>query len=508
MNMMRIFLSIWCCLLLLMGCESHEAEEQQVVFHSVDLGKEANVSCFEVEPNGSMWIGLDGQGLAYKVADGKPCTFYDKLSGTLPSDVVLCHFKDSKGRLWFGTFGNGMFYWDESAFHLPEQEGLRGKELEYVSGFLEDVDGALWIATQTNGIACCDSTGKVEFFTEDNSDLQTNWIADIATFDRQSIYVASGWGLFLIDAHTKKIEPVVDKEGHSFLEKQLARVLYADKSYRLWIGTKTGLYIYNRNTREYVRLTTDDGMADNYVKAIAPDTRGNMWVTSDHSVTLIMMNKKQEGVQYLCRAFSDRNTLGDAVLHVRAAVCTPDGNMMFGTSKGCIVAKTGVSQSSLVGSGTLVPWLAALLVLVLLVAFQLLYHQRKKRRLGLAPVYAEIEPKKMEISSVDEQLKEKAIRVVEENMGNSEFSVEDLSVALGMSRGHLYKRLVAITGKTPIEFIRVIRVKQGRQMLEKSGESISQIAWLIGMSPKQFAKYFKEEYGMLPSDFIKKMGAE
>ena len=119
-------------------------------------------------------------------------------------------------------------------------------------------------------------------------------------------------------------------------------------------------------------------------------------------------------------------------------------------------------------------------------------------------VHAPIEPSTLEITSADEQLKEKAIRIVEEHISESEFSVEDLSAALGMSRGHLYKRLVAITGKTPIEFIRTIRIKRGRQLLEESGEGVQQVAWRIGMSPKQFAKYFKEEYGLLPSDFIRK----
>ena len=117
--------------------------------------------------------------------------------------------------------------------------------------------------------------------------------------------------------------------------------------------------------------------------------------------------------------------------------------------------------------------------------------------------HAPIEPSTLEITSIDQQLKENAIRIVEDHISNSEFSVEQLSAALGMSRGHLYKRLLAITGKTPIEFIRTIRIKRGLQLLEQSGENVSQVAWQIGLSPKQFAKYFKEAYGMLPSEYKK-----
>lgn len=115
----------------------------------------------------------------------------------------------------------------------------------------------------------------------------------------------------------------------------------------------------------------------------------------------------------------------------------------------------------------------------------------------------DVSPCEITVSSLDEQLIEKAIHVVEENMDNSEFSVEELSLQVGMSRGHLYKKLMLITGKSPLEFIRILRIKRGRQLLEQSQFSISQIAYQIGLSPKLFAKYFKEEYGCLPSEYGK-----
>ena len=107
------------------------------------------------------------------------------------------------------------------------------------------------------------------------------------------------------------------------------------------------------------------------------------------------------------------------------------------------------------------------------------------------------------VSKLDEQLIDKAIRIIEEHMTDPDFSVEDLGKEIGMSRSALYKKLSFITGKSPIEFIRILRLKKGKEMLEKGETSISQIAWNVGFSPKQFAKYFKEEYGCLPSDYVK-----
>lgn len=116
----------------------------------------------------------------------------------------------------------------------------------------------------------------------------------------------------------------------------------------------------------------------------------------------------------------------------------------------------------------------------------------------------DVSPAEITITSLDETLIENAIRIVEENINNIEFSVETLSTALGLSRGHLYKKLMAITGKGPTEFIRTIRLKRGRQLLEKSQLQIAEIAYEVGFnSPKRFAKYFREEFGSLPSEYLR-----
>lgn len=106
------------------------------------------------------------------------------------------------------------------------------------------------------------------------------------------------------------------------------------------------------------------------------------------------------------------------------------------------------------------------------------------------------------VSRLDKELMEKVTQAVENNMANSDFSIDELTQELGISRSRLYKKLTSITGKSPIEFIRVLRLKKGKQLLEEGETSVSQIAWAVGFSPKQFSKYFKDEYGCLPSEYI------
>jgi signal transduction histidine kinase/ligand-binding sensor domain-containing protein/DNA-binding response OmpR family regulator len=116
--------------------------------------------------------------------------------------------------------------------------------------------------------------------------------------------------------------------------------------------------------------------------------------------------------------------------------------------------------------------------------------------------HIEINPREINITSLDEKLIQKALDLVENNISDSDFSVKRLSHELGMSRVHLYKKLSSLTGKTPIEFIRIIRLKRAAQLLEKSQLTISEVAYEVGFNnPKYFAKYFKSEFNILPSQY-------
>ncbi len=134
-----------------------------------------------------------------------------------------------------------------------------------------------------------------------------------------------------------------------------------------------------------------------------------------------------------------------------------------------------------------------------------LLEMKETFRKKLAQRHFEIEPGKIGITSLDEKFVKKVASLVEKNISNPDFTVKKFSVDMGISRGHLYNKMVELTGKTPIEFIRVMRLKRAVQSLEKSQLSVSEIAFKVGFNePKYFSKYFKEEYGTSPTEYIKK----
>ena len=109
----------------------------------------------------------------------------------------------------------------------------------------------------------------------------------------------------------------------------------------------------------------------------------------------------------------------------------------------------------------------------------------------------------MAVESADEKLLNKIVNYLEENLTNSQLSVESLSKEVGMSRSSLYNKLLELTGQTPVEYIRSYRLDKAAALLEKSDMTIAEIAYQVGFStPNYFAKSFKSKFNMLPSEFI------
>ena len=158
-------------------------------------------------------------------------------------------------------------------------------------------------------------------------------------------------------------------------------------------------------------------------------------------------------------------------------------------------------------------WAYLIYILLLggMTLFVIRYYQNRRKfrnQINELMLKAEMEvgitPVKVEPVTMDEKLIADAVKVVEENMGDPNFSVEEMSEKLNMHRTNLYKKLQTLTGKTPTQFIRLMRLKRGKQLLSRGNVLISQVAYEVGFNdPKKFARYFKEEFGMLPSEYVR-----
>ncbi len=114
-----------------------------------------------------------------------------------------------------------------------------------------------------------------------------------------------------------------------------------------------------------------------------------------------------------------------------------------------------------------------------------------------------LEPRDITIASPDEKLLVKAMKVIEENLSDPDFTVEKLSEEIGMSRVHLYRKIKALTDQTATEFIRTIRLKQAAKLLLQKKLTVSEICFLVGFkNPVSFGRSFKTHFGETPTDYV------
>ena len=115
-----------------------------------------------------------------------------------------------------------------------------------------------------------------------------------------------------------------------------------------------------------------------------------------------------------------------------------------------------------------------------------------------------LEPSEITVSTSDERLLSKCLEVVEMNMHNPEFGVNELGREVGISRPQLYRKIKSLTGLSAVQFIRSIRLKRAAQILAKDNSSVSEVMYSVGINNlSYFSKIFKEEFGYLPKQFKK-----
>ena len=114
-----------------------------------------------------------------------------------------------------------------------------------------------------------------------------------------------------------------------------------------------------------------------------------------------------------------------------------------------------------------------------------------------------IQAPEIEIESTDVKFLNEVLPYIDANLDKPELSVEDLSKHMRMSRVSLYRKCLQVMGKTPVDFIRSVKLERAAVLLEKSDKTVSEICYMVGFSaPNYFAKSFKAKYNVAPSEYM------
>jgi signal transduction histidine kinase/DNA-binding response OmpR family regulator/streptogramin lyase len=127
--------------------------------------------------------------------------------------------------------------------------------------------------------------------------------------------------------------------------------------------------------------------------------------------------------------------------------------------------------------------------------FEALVEKKRSVELNCTPIV---------ITSRDENFLKQVIKVVEDKMADTDFNIDVVSESLAMSQKTFYRKFKSLTGLTPVEFVRDMRMQRAKQLLDGGGNNISEVAYNVGFSnPKYFSTCFREKYHVSPSEYAR-----
>jgi DNA-binding response OmpR family regulator len=115
-----------------------------------------------------------------------------------------------------------------------------------------------------------------------------------------------------------------------------------------------------------------------------------------------------------------------------------------------------------------------------------------------------LEPGDIAVTSVDEMFLQRAISIADKHISEEDFSVTVFTEEMNMSRSTLFRKLFALTGQSPVEFINTMRLKRAAGLLRKNAGNVTAVALEVGFSnPSYFARIFKKQFGIAPKKYAR-----
>lgn len=450
----------------------------------------------------------------------------------VPNGILV----DPHGRLWIGTYGNGIFIFDKNDRQLAHLTTDTGLASNAVKQLLLDSHNRVWVGAQDGLSVISDfrRPGGIRNFNYDNG-LPDISIRSLVEDAEGNIWLASNNQLCRYNAEADSIESfggVLKLTESSFLDRGAAR----GDDETLYFGSLDGIYAFHpgnfdrRKRHPSLRIV-------GYVVPGSRDTGENSEITYYNPGTTI-------DIPYGCRmvkiifSVPDFSMRGKVSCYYRLEgesdrwLPLPESHelMLANLSGGSHVLTVRPGRPDSISgdeSGELQleisvkrPWwllwwaIAVYILLGAAILYLVLHYGRILRRKKDTPdaetttdavpeEAVPTGPHAPELSHIDKEFLDHFTTLVEENMARPDLNMAFLQEKLGMSHSTLYRRLKNITGLSGNEFIRKCRLRKGCQML-RQGFSVSETAYACGFSdPGYFRTCFKSEYGVAPSELKK-----
>lgn len=310
-------------------CLYHPNMQQFAYFPFVAMGLKMNGYRINDLPNGLPLLSSDKGLFALNALSHHASPI------SLGGSDYIWSMMDSKGRLWAGTFRQGLFLREKGIVHHIMQGGIPAKDINYdiVRGFLEDHAHRIWV-NYHGGIGCFDEQRR-RIVPLGNKALEKYKVVNDFKEDRlHRIWVAATQGLFVYSPASRRAlfpKDLVKDEATQVKLNGPCKVLLIDHQGWVWVGTLNGLFVINPKDKSSRFFGRAEGMPNEMTNGLIEDRYGNVWVSTPSG--LCRFQRLQDGEMKLM-VFDSQNKLGKSNFGCMTVGHLAGGNLFFGTQDG------------------------------------------------------------------------------------------------------------------------------------------------------------------------------
>jgi signal transduction histidine kinase/ligand-binding sensor domain-containing protein len=309
------------------------------------LMKPGKLEAIMEDATGNWWLGSDNGLVRFnkRINKAELITLDKKRTAS-----VLSIFQDDKKGVWFGTIASGLYYMPDPAKPSVLQHfnkliiNEKPDVIDYVTSINEDNSGNMWFGCFTNGIFIYNIEAKkfIHYVSLTDSATTNNAAISQILKDKQGYMWVSTWNngfnKFIstnnFPSEGKFINYTTSANNPNSLSFQISSAIKEDRYGNLWIGTVSGgLNKFDPKTKNFTRLSIDNGLSSNLVYRIEEDKQGNIWFSTDEGITMLPQNLSSPV------SFKEEDGLPTRSFNFLASYAMRDGTVAFGTIDGDVV---------------------------------------------------------------------------------------------------------------------------------------------------------------------------
>lgn len=294
-----------------------------------------SILCFSASPDGKILMGTDGGGLNIFYPEQKTFSYKSAETGYC-FNIVKSLLKDSKGRIWAGSFGEGACLLEESSQKRIESSKLNlSDHLNHPSvwSIEESADGKIWMGLLNNGIDILDpNTSAIKHLTPAILGITLGNVYSIIRDSKNRIWVTSEESCLLLFNPENQSFISFNPDNTKGFTSIFANVVMEDSHGNIWIGFENGgvSKLEDINKKESKNISVKDGLPGSSVNGILEDKNGIMWFATDNG--LASYNPVTEEI----RTFSQEDGLVGMEFNKGATFKDKNDYLYFGSGEGLV----------------------------------------------------------------------------------------------------------------------------------------------------------------------------